>query len=65
MSGSVVVASLNATPRSLVAVSEPTLPETSSDERAVGWGEEVSDEDRERSEDERFNAERPPHHDRD
>jgi hypothetical protein len=46
-------------------MSEPTLPDTSSDEGDVGWGDEISDEDRERTEDERFNAERPPHHDRD
>jgi hypothetical protein len=46
-------------------MSEPVLPDSTSDERDVGWGDDVSDEDRARDEDERFKAERPPHHDRD
>jgi hypothetical protein len=48
-------------------MSEPTLPQSSSDETDVGWGDGAG-EDRDRSDaddDERFNAERPPHHDRD
>jgi hypothetical protein len=49
----------------MLVVSEPVLPDTTSDESAVGWGDEVADEERERSDDERLNAERPPHHDRD
>jgi hypothetical protein len=45
-------------------VTEPVLPDPP-DEVEVGWGDDVADEERERSEDERLNAERPPHHDRD
>ncbi|MES1170514.1 MAG: hypothetical protein ABUL47_07500 [Leifsonia sp.] len=47
-------------------MSEPTLPDTSSDERAVGWGDEHDDPayGEDGAEDERLIAERPPHHDR-
>jgi hypothetical protein len=51
-------------------VTEPVLPETTSDERVGGWGDDLG-EDREHggagedSDDERFLEERPPHHDRD
>jgi hypothetical protein len=47
-------------------MSEPTLPETSSDERPVGWGDEPEDPayDEGAAEDARLIAERPPHHDR-
>jgi hypothetical protein len=34
-----------------------------SDELDVGWGDDLTDRDDD--DDERFNAERPPHHDRD
>jgi hypothetical protein len=45
---------------------EPTDPETSSDERPIGWGDEREDPayDDGAGEDERLIAERPPHHDR-
>jgi hypothetical protein len=46
-------------------VSEPTLPDTTSDEREVGWGEDVDADERGRSDDERLREDRPPHHDRD
>ncbi len=51
-------------------MTEPTAPESSSDERPVGWGDEredpAYDEDRNGGDrdDERLIAERPPHHDR-
>jgi hypothetical protein len=45
-------------------MTEPLLPDTTSDEREVGWGDDAGDGDHERDDDERFNAERPPHHDR-
>jgi hypothetical protein len=47
----------------MLLVGEPVGPD--SDEAEVGWGDEVADEERERSDDERLNADRPPHHDRD
>ena len=56
---------LSSTPWQDDRVTEPLLPDTTSDEREVGWGDDVPDEDRERDDDEHFNAERPPHHDRD
>jgi hypothetical protein len=40
------------------------LPDTTSDELEVGWGDDLV-ADREPDDDERLNAERPPHHDRD
>jgi hypothetical protein len=46
-------------------VSEPVLPETTSDEGEVGWGDEVDEEKRSRDEDERLREDRPPHYDRD
>jgi hypothetical protein len=36
---------------------QPVLPETSSDERHVGWGDEPSERD-----DDWYRRERPPHH---
>jgi hypothetical protein len=36
---------------------EPVLPETTRDERDVGWGDEPSERD-----DEWYRRERPPHH---
>jgi hypothetical protein len=36
---------------------EPVLPETTSDERDVGWGDEPGERD-----DEWYRRERPPHH---
>jgi hypothetical protein len=36
---------------------EPVLPDTTSDEREVGWGDEPS-----RRADEWYERERPPHH---
>jgi hypothetical protein len=35
----------------------PVLPDTTSDERGVGWGDEPSERD-----DEWYRRERPPHH---
>jgi hypothetical protein len=50
-------------------MSEPLLPDTTSDEHEVGWGDDAAEIERDGehddSDDERFNAERPPHHDRD
>ena len=51
-------------------MSEPTLPDSSSDERPVGWGDEredpAYDDDRDAldRDDRRLTEERPPHHDR-
>jgi hypothetical protein len=47
-------------------MTEPTLPDTTSDEHPVGWGDEHEDPacDEGTAEDERLIAERPPHHDR-
>jgi hypothetical protein len=46
-------------------MTEPAPPESSSDERPVGWGDEredpAYDEDRD---DQRLIEDRPPHHDR-
>jgi hypothetical protein len=36
---------------------EPVLPDTTSDERDVGWGDEPAERD-----DEWYRRERPPHH---
>ncbi|MDT4939843.1 MAG: hypothetical protein QOG80_3514 [Pseudonocardiales bacterium] len=36
---------------------EPTLPEQTSDDRDVGWGDEPAERD-----DEWYRRERPPHH---
>ena len=38
---------------------QPLLPDTTSDERETGWGDEARDDD-----DQRLLDERPPHHDR-
>jgi hypothetical protein len=46
---------------------EPAEPETSSDERAVGWGDEAEDPAYDEggvADDERLIADRPPHYDR-
>jgi hypothetical protein len=45
-------------------VTEPLLPDTTSDESDVGWGDAEPADDEARD-DERLRAERPPHHDRD
>jgi hypothetical protein len=51
-------------------VSEPLLPDVTSDEGDLGWGDDSPDRegsDREhsdRDDDARFTEERPPHHDR-
>jgi hypothetical protein len=42
--------------------SDPLLPDTTSDEREIGWGDDVADDD-ERDQD--LAADRPPHYDRD
>ena len=38
---------------------EPVLPDVSSDDRDVGWGDEPAERD-----DEWYRRERPPHHER-
>jgi hypothetical protein len=43
-------------------MTEPVLPDTTSDERDVGWGEDDTADDA--ADNERLEAERPPHHDR-
>jgi hypothetical protein len=50
-------------------VSEPLLPDVTSDEGDLGWGEDSSadsqsDRESDRDDDARFTEERPPHHDR-
>jgi hypothetical protein len=57
-------------------VSEPLLPDVTSDEGDVGWGDHRSesadadrdadhdDRDNDRNDDSRLTDERPPHHDR-
>ncbi|MGN6474033.1 MAG: hypothetical protein ACTHK4_10365 [Mycobacteriales bacterium] len=37
---------------------DPLLPDTTSDEREVGWGDDMPDDDR----DEELEADRPPHY---
>jgi hypothetical protein len=44
-------------------MTEPEQPQSSSDERPVGWGDDLEDDDR--ADEDRLNADRPPHHDRD
>jgi hypothetical protein len=39
-------------------VTEPLLPDRTSDERDVGWGDDQVDDDR----DEQLEADRPPHY---
>jgi hypothetical protein len=47
-------------------VTEPLLPDVTSDESGIGWGDDaaVDEADAERADEDRLNAERPPHHDR-
>jgi hypothetical protein len=48
-------------------VGEPLLPDTTSDESDVGWGDDERAHDQDGGadeDDERLKAERPPHHDR-
>jgi hypothetical protein len=40
-------------------MTEPLLPDTTSDEREIGWGDDLADDD---DRDRRFVEERPPHH---
>lgn len=42
-------------------MSEPDLPDVTSDEREIGWGDDL--DAIERDEDERLIADRPPHYD--
>jgi hypothetical protein len=46
-------------------MTEPVLPDTTSDEQEVGWGDDLAADERGRDDDERLEADRPPHHDRD
>jgi hypothetical protein len=41
-------------------MTEPLLPDTTSDEREVGWGDDLAEDDN----DERLDDDRPPHYDR-
>jgi hypothetical protein len=43
-----------------VSETDPLLPDTTSDEREVGWGDDVDDDTDER--DEELVADRPPHY---
>jgi hypothetical protein len=43
-------------------MSEPVLPDATSDDTDVGWGDAPPPS--EQDDDERLTAERPPHHDR-
>jgi hypothetical protein len=45
-------------------VTEPLLPDATSDELEVGWGDDLSDSD-EVDRDDELKADRPPHYDRD
>jgi hypothetical protein len=47
-------------------MTEPLLPDSTSDELEVGWGDDdaASVDEADRDDDERLKAERPPHHDR-
>jgi hypothetical protein len=40
------------------------LPDTTSDEQEIGWGDDVDDEARAREDDVRLREDRPPHYDR-
>ena len=42
-------------------MTEPLLPDTTSDEREVGWGDDLDEV--ERDDDERLVDDRPPHYD--
>jgi hypothetical protein len=47
-------------------MTEPLLPDTTSDERQIGWGDDAAPDDRDGArDDERLRDERPPHYDRD
>jgi hypothetical protein len=46
-------------------VTEPLLPDTTSDERQIGWGDDLDSAEDEGRGDERYEEDRPPHHDRD
>jgi hypothetical protein len=41
-----------------VSETDPLFPETTSDEREIGWGDDLADDDR----DEQLAADRPPHY---
>jgi hypothetical protein len=44
-------------------VTEPNLPEQSSDELEVGWGDDLAHDAEERGDDDRLRDDRPPHYD--
>jgi hypothetical protein len=46
-------------------MTEAPLPDQTADDTDVGWGDDVAGDEQECLDDERLNAERPPHHDRD
>ena len=41
---------------------KPVLPDITDDERAIGWGEELSDGSDGRRDEQWYRRERPPHH---
>jgi hypothetical protein len=45
-------------------VTEPLLPETTSDETDVGWGDDEPADEPDERDDDRLRDERPPHYDR-
>lgn len=45
-------------------MTEPLLPDTTSDEREVGWGDDLDVVDDQGDHDEELAADRPPHYDR-
>jgi hypothetical protein len=45
-------------------MTDPVLPDTTSDENPVGWGDEAASDD-DLDDEQRLAAERPPHYDKD
>jgi hypothetical protein len=45
-------------------VTEPLLPDTTTDEQEIGWGDDLVDDDAAAA-DERLIEDRPPHYDQD
>ncbi|HEX3708208.1 MAG TPA: hypothetical protein VHV76_16405 [Mycobacteriales bacterium] len=46
-------------------MTEPVLPDSTSDELEVGWGDDLDGVDDDLDHDEELAADRPPHYDRD
>ena len=45
-------------------MTEPLMPDTTSDEREIGWGDDLEAIDNDERDEDRLEAERPPHYDR-